>query len=94
MPRRGKPERGDWMDQNQFSEKKVEQLLSMASKKLGVSPDQLKSQLQQGNVHNAVQGGKVDMNRFQKIVKDPGKIQQMLDTPAAKQLLKQLSEEK
>ena len=47
MPRRGKPERGDWMDQNQFSEKKVEQLLSMASKKLGVSPDQLKSQLQQ-----------------------------------------------
>ena len=64
------------------------------SKKLGVSPDQLKSQLQQGNVQNAVQGGKVDMNRFQKIVKDPGKIQQMLDTPAAKQLLKQLSEEK
>ena len=94
MPRRGKPERGDWMDQSQFSEKKVEQLLSMASKKLGVSPDQLKSQLQQGNVQNAVQGGKVDMNRFQKIVKDPGKIQQMLDTPAAKQLLKQLSEEK
>ena len=82
------------MDQNQFSEKKVEQLLSMAAKKLGVSPDQLKSQLQQGNVQNAVQGGKVDMNRFQKIVKDPGKIQQMLDTPAAKQLLKQLSEEK
>ena len=82
------------MDQNQFSEKKVEQLLSMASKKLGVSPDQLTSQLQQGNVQNAVQGGKVDMNRFQKIVKDPGKIQQMLDTPAAKQLLKQLSEEK
>ena len=66
----------------------------MASKKLGVSPDQLKSQLQQSNVQNAVQGGKVDMNRFQKIVKDPGKIQQMLDTPAAKQLLKQLSEEK
>ena len=31
MPRRGKPERGDWMDQNQFSEKKVEQLLSFKS---------------------------------------------------------------
>ncbi|MBC8571334.1 hypothetical protein [Zongyangia hominis] len=82
------------MDNNQFNAKKVEQLLGMASKKLGVSPNELKNRLQQGDVQHAVPQGKVDMNQFQSIIKDPEKVKQILNTPAAKKLLGQMTEEK
>lgn len=74
--------------------KKVEQLLGLASKKLGMSPNELKNKLQQGDIQRAVPQGKMDVGKFQSILNDPEKVKQILNTPAAKKLMGQLTEEK
>ncbi|RPF47957.1 hypothetical protein EDD70_0765 [Hydrogenoanaerobacterium saccharovorans] len=68
-----------------ISNAQIDMMLKMASKKLGVTPDQLKSQLQKGDLPQGLNAGNV-----QQFLNDPKKIEELLNTDNAKKILKDL----
>ena len=66
----------------QMNKARLDMLLSMAGKKLGTDPSKLKSQLEQGAFDQAAQ-----INR---LLSNPQALEQLLNTPRAKQLLNEL----
>lgn len=61
----------------------VSQLLNMASKKMGVSPDELKSQLQSGSLPQGL-----NTSTVAGILNDPKKLEQLLSSDKAQKILR------
>jgi hypothetical protein len=82
---------GYFMNRN-FDENKMTALLNTVSKKIGVPPEKLKSELESGKFDNALSGMKgQDAERFKRVLKNPQLIEKMMSTPQAKALYEKLS---
>ncbi len=66
-------------------------LLQMVGKKLGVSPEQLRSDLESGKLEQAMQKmPKKEAATMQNLLKDPKKMEQLMNAPQAKALYEKL----
>lgn len=63
----------------------IDMLLNMASKKMGISPDNLKTQLQNGVLPQGVNAGTVS-----EYLNDPQKLEQLLSSDRAQKALRDL----
>lgn len=68
-----------------LSATQVNQLLNLASKKMGVSPDDLKSQLQNGSLPQGL-----NTNTVSQYLNDPKKLEQLLSSDKAQKVLRDL----
>lgn len=70
---------------------KMDGLLEMVGKKLGVSPEQLRSDLESGKLEQAMQNlPKKEAANVQNLLKDQKKVEQLMNTPRAKALYEKL----
>ncbi|MDE6092602.1 MAG: hypothetical protein K2G14_05855 [Ruminococcus sp.] len=82
------------MNSNNIDPKKIGGLLEAVSKKIGVSPDKLKKELEAGKFDSAISAmNKNDAAKFQQAVNNPKLVEKMMSTPQAKALYKKLSGE-
>lgn len=82
------------MSNNGIDANSLSGLLNVVSKKLGVSPEKLKKELEDGKFDSAIAGmSKSDAAKFQQAVKNPKMVEMMMSTPQAKALYKKLSGE-
>ncbi|MFI3324542.1 MAG: hypothetical protein R3Y35_00030 [Clostridia bacterium] len=72
------------MDNNQ-----LENLLKIASQRLGTTPEALKQAAENGTMNNLV-GGKHESEMISKVLSDPEAAKKLLSTPQAQKLLKML----
>ena len=80
------------MNTNSIDPKKLNELLSAVSKKIGVPPEKLKSELESGKFDSALSSmGKNEAVKFQQAVSNPKIIEKMMSTPQAQALYKKLS---
>jgi len=83
------------MNRNSIDPKQLSALLNVVSKKIGVSPEKLKSELESGKFDGALSGmNSTDSAKFQQAVKNPAMIEKLMSTPQAQALYKKLSGEK
>ena len=80
---------------NQNNNQQLEQLLKMASSRLGTDPAQLKNAAQNNNL-GAMLGNMnpADAQKLQKVLSDKDAANKLLSTPQAQQLLKKILEGK
>ena len=81
------------MDKNMnFSQKQQDELLTLAAKKLGISEDKLKNQLDKGAVEDIVKqaGAGGNMAQVNQILNNPTMLQQMLSSPQAADILRKI----
>ena len=72
--------------------KQLEALLNLAGKKLGTSPEQLKSQLENGNLQNAVDNLPPHQSAMlRQALADPKVAEKVLSSPQAQEIMKKLS---
>ncbi|HKM31984.1 MAG TPA: hypothetical protein VJX95_00290 [Oscillospiraceae bacterium] len=73
----------------------LEALLYVASQKLGVSPDALKSSVESGNL-DALAGNEAspEVDKLRSVMQDPEKAAEMLSSPQAKLLMALLNKGK
>ena len=77
---------------NNFDTKKLTGLLNAVSRKIGVPPEQLRSELEAGKYDSALAAmNKNEAARFQQAVNNPGIVEKMMSTPQAKALYEKLS---
>ena len=70
----------------------LELLLRQASKRLGVTPQQLKNAAQSGQLDSIISGMNAgDADKFRKVLSDPNAANRMLSSPQAQKLLQMLS---
>ena len=70
---------------------KMDGLLEMVGKKLGVSPEQLRSDLESGKLEQAMQNlPKKEAANVQNLLKDQKKVEQLMNTQQAKALYEKL----
>lgn len=82
------------MNNNNIDPNKISGLLSAVSKKIGVSPDKLRTELEEGKFDSAIAAmSKNDAAKFQQAVNNPKLVEKMMSTPQAKALYKKLSGE-
>lgn len=82
------------MEKNNINPKNLEGLLNVVSKKIGVSPEKLKKELEEGKFDSALSGmNKSDAAKFQQAVNNPQIVEKLMSTPQAKALYKKLSGE-
>lgn len=82
------------MNKNNIDPKSLNGLLDVVSKKIGVSPEKLKNDLESGKFDSAISGmSKSDAAKFQQAVKNPKLVEKLMSTPQAKALYKKLSGE-
>lgn len=82
------------MNKNNIDPKSLNGLLDVVSKKIGVSPEKLKNDLESGKFDSAISGmSKSDAVKFQQAVKNPKLVEKLMSTPQAKALYKKLSGE-
>lgn len=75
-----------------MNDKQLNALLSVASQKLGTSPETLKKQLESGVFDQAMSGmSKTDSEKLTKALSDPKIAQKILSTPQAQEIYKKLS---
>ena len=68
----------------------LQALLQYASKRLGTTPDQLIKTVQSGGLDELARNlSPADAARLQNLTKDKDKAEQLLNSPAARQLLEQ-----
>lgn len=80
---------------NNMSPDKLNMLLNMAGKRLGVNPNALKSSLQNGDLGSAVNGMSPDAaQKFNNIVSNPKELEKLMNSPQAQELIKKLMEGK
>ncbi|MDF2567382.1 MAG: hypothetical protein K0R90_838 [Oscillospiraceae bacterium] len=83
------------MNEKNINPKQLDELLKMASKKMGTSPEQLKSQLESGNLKDVLKNSNSKgSNKLNQVLSNPDIAEQLLKSPQARQLLKKLTEEK
>lgn len=82
------------MEKNNFDSKNLAGLLNVVSKKIGVPPEKLKSELEAGKFDSALAGmNKADAAKFQQAVNNPQIVEKLMSSPQAKALYKKLSGE-
>ena len=70
-------------------------LLSTVGKKLGMSPETLKKELQEGKFDNAIKNmSPSDSQKFQQALANPKIIEKMMSAPQAQALYRKLTGEK
>lgn len=80
------------MNEN-FNNKNLDAMINIVSSKLNVSPDVLKTQLQQGKFDNALKSmNKSDYNKFTQLMNNPQMAQKILSAPQLQALYKKLTE--
>jgi len=78
-----------------FSEQQLNQMLQMASKKMGTSPEELKKKLEANNLQDTMkQMNPNDAAKLQQLLANPALVKQMLSSPQAQAFLKSLKENK
>ena len=78
-----------------FSEKQLNQLLQMASKKMGTTPEELKRKLSTNNVQDTLKGmSPNDAAKVQQVLSNPTLAKQLLNSPQAQAILKNMMGEK
>lgn len=83
------------MNNNSINSGKMSGLINAVSKKIGVPPETLRKELEEGKFDSALNAmNKSDAVKFQQAVNNPKIIEQMMSTPQAKALYKKLSGEK
>ncbi len=83
------------MNKNNIDPKKLNGLLGVVSKKIGVPPEKLRRELEEGKFDSALSAmNSGDAARFRQAVNNPGLVEKMMSTPQARALYKKLSGEK
>ena len=83
------------MNKNGIDPKKLNGLLGVVSKKIGVPPEKLRSELEEGKFDSALAAmNSSDAAKFRQAVNNPGLVEKMMSTPQAQALYKKLSGEK
>lgn len=83
------------MNKNNIDPNQLNGLLNAVSKKIGVSPEKLKSELESGKFDSALSAmSKSDSEKFQQAVNNPKLIEKMMSTPQAKALYEKLTGKK
>ena len=71
----------------------MEKMIQLASSKLGVSPEKLKSTLESGNVEDMLGSmRKEDADKLKKLIKDPTARDKLLSSPEAAKIIKKMQE--
>lgn len=82
------------MNKNNIDPQKLSGLLSAVSKKIGVPPEQLKKELEEGKFDNALAAmNGNDAAKFRQAVNNPKMVEKLMSTPQAQALYKKLSGE-
>lgn len=72
--------------------KNLNGLLQVVSQKLGMPPEQLKSELEQGKFDNALKNmNSADAARFNQAIQNPQMVEKFMSTPQAKALYEKLT---
>lgn len=80
------------MNGNNVDPNKMNGLINAVSKKLGVPPEKLKSELEAGKFDSALSAmNKSDAAKFQQAVNNPKLVEKMMSTPQAKALYEKLT---
>ncbi|MDE5765122.1 MAG: hypothetical protein K2I00_09180 [Ruminococcus sp.] len=80
------------MNKNNFDPKQLNGLLNVVSRKIGVSPQQLQKELEEGKFDSALSAmNKNDAVKFQQAMKNPQIVEKLMSTPQAKALYEKLS---
>lgn len=80
------------MDKNNFDPKQLNGLLNAVSRKIGVPPQQLQKELEEGKFDSALSAmNKNEAAKFQQAVKNPQIVEKLMSTPQAKALYEKLS---
>ena len=82
------------MNRNNIDPAKLSGLLKAVSGKIGVSPEKLQKELEEGKFDSALSGmNRNDAEKFRQAVNNPKLIEKMMSTPQAKALYKKLTGE-
>ena len=77
---------------NNTDPRKIEALLNIVSKKIGVPSEKLKKELEEGKFDSALSAmSPNDAAKFQQAVKNPQIVEKMISSPQAKALYEKLS---
>lgn len=80
------------MERKNLNPKQVDQLLQAASKKLGVPPEQAKSELESGKYDKVLKNmSQKDSAMLQKVMQNPKMVEKLISSPQAKALYQKLS---
>ncbi len=80
------------MNKNNFDPKQLNGLLNVVSKKIGIPPEQLKKELEEGKFDSALSAMSAgESAKFQQVMKNPQMIEKLMSTPQAKALYQKLS---
>lgn len=72
--------------------KNLNGLLQVVSQKLGMSPEQLRSELEQGKFDNAMKNmNAADAAKFNQALQNPQMVEKLMSTPQAKALYEKLT---
>ncbi len=83
------------MNNNSIDPKKLSGLLGIVSKKIGVPPEKLRTELEAGKFDSALSAmNSSDAAKFRQAVNNPRLVEKMMSTPQAKALYKKLSGDK
>ena len=83
------------MNNNSIDPKKISGLLNVVSRKIGVPPEKLRAELEEGKFDSALSAmNQSDAAKFRQAVNNPKLVERMMSTPQAKALYKKLSGEK
>ena len=76
----------------EIDKSKINGLLNVISRKIGVPPEKLKNELEEGKFDSALNAmNKNDAARFQQAVNNPKIVEKMMSSPQAKALYEKLS---
>ncbi len=76
----------------QYQNKDLNGLLEVVGKKLGMPPEQLRKELQEGKFDNAMKNMSAsDAAKFQQAVKNPQIVEKLMSSPQAKALYQKLT---
>ncbi len=74
-----------------FSEQQLNQLLQLASKKMGTTPEELKKKLMNNNVQETLNGmNQHDAQKVQQVLNNPALAKKLLNAPQAQEMIKKL----
>lgn len=80
---------------NNLPKEKVDELLKLASQRIGSNPSNLKSQLENGNIENVIKNlNSGQANKLKNVLSNPAIAKSLLNSPQAQNLLNKLSKEK
>ena len=75
-----------------FNHANMNELIGIVSKKLGISPETLKNELESGKFDSAIKGMKpADAAVFNQMLNNPAMLEKFMSTPQAAALYKKLS---